>query len=79
MKVYLKEIRLRNNLTQAELAEKTGCTKQTISRIENRLFIASIALSLKIAKVLGADIEDFYKLDTKELNSLKVKKEKIRL
>lgn len=59
----LKEWRAKAGLTQAELAERTGVTRKTINTIENRVFIPSALLALRIAAALGAQVEDVFFLD----------------
>ena len=51
-----KELRKKKNLTQAQLAEKTGIEKGQISRIENGKYNLTLATISKIAKALGAKV-----------------------
>lgn len=48
------------NLTQAEVAEKVGCSRQTINSIENNKFIPSVDLALRIARLLQVRVEDIF-------------------
>ena len=48
------------NLTQAEVAAKVGCSRQTINSIENNKFIPSVELALRIAHVLNTSVEDIF-------------------
>lgn len=48
------------NLTQAEVAEKVGCSRQTINSIENNKFIPSVELALRIAQLLRVRVEDIF-------------------
>jgi putative transcriptional regulator len=48
------------NLTQAEVAQKVGCSRQTINSIENNKFIPSVELALRIARLLNARVEDIF-------------------
>jgi putative transcriptional regulator len=59
----LKEHRARCSLTQAELAAQVGVTRKTINTVENRVFIPSTLLALKLAKALGTVVEDIFFLD----------------
>lgn len=60
----LKVHRARKNLTQEELAELVGVTRPTINFIENRRFVPSTLLALKIARVFEAPFEEvFFLLD----------------
>lgn len=59
----LKIARVTNgNLTQAEVAEKVGCSRQTINSIENNKFIPSVELALRIAQLLNVRVEDIFSL-----------------
>lgn len=51
-----KELRKRKNLTQEQLAEKTGIEKGQISRIENGKYNLTLATINKIATALGAKV-----------------------
>lgn len=59
----MKELRARCGLTQAELAAQVGVTRKTINTVENRVFIPSTLLALKLAKALGTGVEDIFFLD----------------
>lgn len=61
--INLKELRINNGLTQQELADRVGVKRQTISNIECGINSPSIALSKKLAKVLGAEWTDFFERD----------------
>ena len=50
------------DLTQADLAEKAGCSRQTIHSIESGKFLPSVELALRIARVLGCRVEDIFSL-----------------
>ena len=60
---HLKELRARHNLTQAELAARVGVTRKTINTIENRVFVPSALLALKIAAALDVTVEDVFTLE----------------
>ncbi|HEX6915954.1 MAG TPA: helix-turn-helix transcriptional regulator [Chitinophagaceae bacterium] len=62
MKNTVKEERLKKQLTQVQLAELVGVTRQTIFSIEVGKYIPSVVLSLKIAKVLGKKVENIFQL-----------------
>ena len=50
------ELREKHNLTQVELAEKTGVPQAQISRIERGVVSPTSATLAKIAEALGADL-----------------------
>jgi len=53
MKNSVKEERLKMQLTQSELAELVGVSRQTIFSIEINKYIPSVVLSMKLAKAFG--------------------------
>lgn len=58
----MKELRARFNLTQSDLAEKTGVTRQTIVSLEKGSYTPSLLLAMNIAEVFKEPIEQiFYK------------------
>ncbi len=60
MKNNLKIYRAIENLTQEELANKLGVTRQTIIAIENNKYNPSLNLAFKIANFLNVKIEDIF-------------------
>ena len=63
MKNLVKVERARNNITQAELADKVKVSRQTINSIETGKFIPSTLLALKIANVLQTSVDEVFKLE----------------
>lgn len=63
MKNILKEERLKNGLTQVELAEMVGVSRQTIFSIEISKYVPSVTLSLKLARALGKTVEQLFLLE----------------
>ena len=66
MKNKVKLARAENNLTQAQLAEKTGCTRQTIGLIEAGKFNPSLQLCLAIAFALNKSLDDLFWTEEEE-------------
>ena len=62
----LRVYRALTNMTQAELAEKIGVSRQTIRSIENEKFDPSLELAFKISRFFKVRIEDVFLFDTKE-------------
>lgn len=54
------------NITQAELAERIGVSRQTINTIEAGKYIPSTVLALKIAKVFRAAVEEVFLLEASD-------------
>ena len=63
MKNRLKIERAILNLTQEELAEKIGVSRQTINSIETNRFVPSTVLALKLSRLFGKSVNDFFELD----------------
>jgi putative transcriptional regulator len=62
----VREFRARHgDMTQAELAERTDVSRQTIIAIEVGRYAPSLPLALRIAQVFGARVEDVFELATK--------------
>jgi putative transcriptional regulator len=59
----LKVERAIHNLTQEELAQKIGVSRQTINSIEKNRYVPSTILALKLASVFGKSVDDLFFLD----------------
>ena len=60
----IRRLRFENGeMTQQELARRTGCTRQTINAIEAAKYGPSLELALKIAEVLGVGIDDVFQYE----------------
>ncbi len=66
MKNRLKIERAILDLTQEELANKIGVSRQTISSIEKNRFIPSTVLSLRLSNLFKKPVNDFFELDENE-------------
>lgn len=51
------------NITQAELAERVGVSRQTINAIESNKYVPSTILALKIARVFDKPLEQIFRLE----------------
>lgn len=56
----IKELRKLNKVTQDDLAEAVGVTRQTIISLENGKYNASLQLAYKISRYFGKNIEDIF-------------------
>jgi len=63
MKNSLRIERAIKNITQAELADLIGVSRQTINTIESNKYVPSTVLSLKIARVFGKPVEEIFMLE----------------
>jgi len=59
----VKKFRTELNLTQAELSEKLGVSRQTVNAIENGRYNPSTALSLKLGIILNKKVEEIFSLE----------------
>lgn len=60
MKTIIAELRKQNKLSQEELAEAVGVTRQTITSIEVGKYTASLILAYKIARFFHMSIEEIF-------------------
>jgi putative transcriptional regulator len=58
----LKVQRAKRDLTQEQLAGLVGVTRKTINTVENKKYIPSTYLALKLAKALGVTVEELFQL-----------------
>lgn len=58
----VRKFRRAADLTQEQLAEKVGVTRQTIVSIEKGNYTPSVALALQIAAVLRLRVEELFQL-----------------
>ncbi|HEX4773624.1 MAG TPA: helix-turn-helix transcriptional regulator [Bryobacteraceae bacterium] len=63
MRNQIRELRAVREMTQQELADKVGVTRQTIIAIEQDKYSPSLETAFKVAMVLGVAIEQCFKYD----------------
>lgn len=63
MKNNIKVERAINNLTQEELANRVGVSRQTINAMEANKYVPSTVLALKIAKLFNKPVEEVFILE----------------
>lgn len=59
----LADFRKEAGLNQVELGAKVGVSRQTISLIERGDYNPSVTVALAIARVLGVDINEIFRLE----------------
>ena len=60
----IRRLRFENDeMTQRELARRSGCTRQTIHAIEAAKYGPSLELAFKIAEVFGVPIGDVFQCE----------------
>lgn len=60
MKTRIPELRKARKLSQQELADAVGVTRQTITSIEVGRYTASLELAFRIARYFGLSIEEVF-------------------
>jgi putative transcriptional regulator len=66
MKSVLKVERAKLNLTQQNLADKVGVSRQTINSIESERYVPSTVLALKISEVFGTSVNEIFRLEEED-------------
>ncbi len=66
IRTRIKELRARYNLTQDELAEKVGVTRQTMLYLEKGKYNPSLLMAYRVAKALKSTIQDVFIIEDKE-------------
>lgn len=57
---------IRGELSQAELAERVGVSRQTIVAIERGNYNPSVSLALRLGRALAATVEELFVLGGEE-------------
>jgi putative transcriptional regulator len=60
IRTRIKELRARYNLTQDELAEKVGVTRQTMLYLEKGKYNPSLLLAYRVAQALNSAIDEVF-------------------
>jgi putative transcriptional regulator len=63
MKNTIRIERAVKDITQQQLAEKIGVSRQTINAIESNKYVPSTVLALKMAKLFEKKVDDIFTLD----------------
>jgi len=66
MKNRIKVQRAIHDMTQADLAEKIGVSRQTINAMEKNKYVPSTVLALKIAQLFKTPLEEIFFLEGDE-------------
>lgn len=62
----IKECRLRQGMTQEDLAQMVGVSRQSINSIERGRYIPSLPLALRFANLFKCTVDDLFELMEKE-------------
>ena len=63
VKNCVHELRIKEQVTQEEFAEKIGVTRQTVIAIERGNYTPSVLLALKIAKFFKEPVEHIFTIN----------------
>lgn len=66
MQTKIAELRKQQKLSQEELANAVGVTRQTITSLEVGRYVASLVLAHKIAEFFNLTIEDIFIFNEEE-------------
>jgi len=61
---HIRRLRFdRGEMTQEELANRVGCTRQTIIAVEAGKYVPSLSLAFQIAEVFGVPVEEVFQYE----------------
>jgi putative transcriptional regulator len=60
----VKELRTAERMTQEQLAEAAGVSRQSINSIERNRYVPSLELALIFARIFACPTDDIFKLET---------------
>ncbi len=60
---HIRQHRARLSLTQQELAEKVGVSRQTVISIEKGRYVPSTLLAFRIARELHMSVDELFELN----------------
>ena len=66
MKNNLKVLRAIANLSQAQLSDKIGVSRQTINAMEGGKYVPSTVLALKLARIFEKPVEEIFQLEEED-------------
>lgn len=66
MKNRIRVARAEVRMTQQQLADGVGVSRQTIHAIENGRFVPSTLLALKIARLFSKSVEELFMLEEED-------------
>jgi putative transcriptional regulator len=60
----IRELRTARGLSQGELADEVGATRQTINAIEQEKYAPSLELAFRIAEAFGVAFEQVWRFES---------------
>jgi putative transcriptional regulator len=55
-----------DEMTQEELADKAGCTRQTVIALEQNKYVPSIELAFRIARAFDVPLEEVFQYEDRQ-------------
>jgi len=65
----IKVLRAMRDLTQADLADRAGTTRKSVTAIETGRMVPSVVLALKLARALGVTVDTIFSIGEKHETS----------
>ena len=59
----MRELRATKGISQRELANALGVSRQTINSIENERYVPSLSLAIEIARFFQSTVEEIFSAD----------------
>jgi putative transcriptional regulator len=66
MKNSIRVERAIHDMTQQQLADQIGVSRQTINAMESNKYVPSTVLALKIARLFGKTVEEIFTLEQED-------------
>ncbi|MET1249274.1 helix-turn-helix transcriptional regulator [Sporolactobacillus sp. STCC-11] len=63
---HIREIRLKNGITQVKMAQDLKITRQTVNAIEKNKYNPSLELALKLIRYFNVPIDEMFYLEGDE-------------
>jgi putative transcriptional regulator len=66
MRNRVREMRSKSGMTQADLGDALGVSRQTINSIEAGRYLPSLPLALKMSRLFGAAVQEIFEMDEED-------------
>jgi len=63
----VREMRTEAGMTQADLGDALGVSRQTINSIEAGRYLPSLPLALKIGRLFGSPVHEIFEMDEEDV------------
>ena len=64
VKNRIRQLRFQHDeMTQQELADFAGCTRQTVGALEQGGYVPSLALAFRVARAFGLGVEEVFEFE----------------